>query len=593
MKKILSVLIVPVVISACSFGNKDEQNILNVYSNEVIPGLDPMTISDRYSHTAARQIYEGLYEYHYLKNNFEIYPVLADGMPEVSNKGLTYTIKLKQGVTFSDDQAFKTTKGKGRELTADDFIYSIKRVIVSPYTRSFFFNSLLSDIIVGLEDFKKSASEKASSFSFEQEIPGMKALDKYTIQFKLKRPSAYFPGILTRPNAFVVAKEAVEYYGPDFKFHPVGSGPFKMQEWEKETKLTLVRNPNYHHGRYPSEGASGDSEKGMLDDAGKPVPFLTKIVRYILVEEQPRWLNFNRGLLDIVTLDKDSYYDAFPTGSTLSENLKERGVKVIKTPQLDISYYCFNMTDNVVGKNKYLRQAISLAYDGNKHNALFFNNQAYVANWVLPPDIFGFDASYKNPYRQFNVEKAKKLMVKAGFPGGKRLPPLTMLITDSIASKQTGEYFAKSLEEIGIKVNLQPMNFGLLLHEVDEGRNFHVAAVQWRADLPFPEDFLRIFYSKAFSPGPNHSRFSNAEYDKLFERSLQLAPGPEKLRLLNRMRDIAVEQAAIIPLINPVTITLTQPYVYNYRPHVLVGDMYKYVKINPEQKKQVQKKFYK
>jgi len=590
MRKLLSLIIIPIIFSACSLGGKGEQNTLNVYSSEVIPSIDPMGIADRHSHTAARQIYEGLYEYHYLKNNFEIYPVLANGMPEVSNKGLTYTIKLKKGVKFADDPCFKKTSGKGRELTANDFIYSIKRAASSQYTKGMFFNNIFTILVVGVDDFKKAVEKDAANF--DQEISGMKALDDYTIQFKLNKTSVYFPGILTRPNAFVVAKEAVEYYGPDFKFHPVGSGPFKMKEWEKEVKLVLVRNPNYKHGTYPTEGSPEDNSNGMLKDAGAKLPFLAKVVRYILIDEQPRWLNFNRGLLDIVTLDKDSYYDAFPTGNKLADNLKERGIKVIRTPQLDIYFYSFNMDDKIIGKNKYLRQAISLAYDGQKHNALFYNNQAYVANWVLPPGIYGFDPAYRNPYRQYDLKKAKALMAKAGYPDGKGLPPLTLLIPDSIASKQMAEHFIKSLEDIGIKITLRPMNFGLLLNELEQERGFQIASLKWRADLPFPEDFLRMFFTKAFSPGPNHAKFTNAEYDKLFLQATSLPQGPEKMRIINRMRDIVAEQAVVIPLVIPVQITLTQPYVYNYKPHVLVGDVYKYVKIDVEQKKAVQKKYY-
>ena len=184
-------------------------------------------------------------------------------------------------------------------------------------------------------------------------------------------------------------------------------------------------------------------------------------------------------------------------------------------------------------------------------------------------------------------------MAKAGYPEGRGLPPITMLIPDSIASKQMAEYFIKSLEDIGVKINLRSMNFGLQLNELENGRDFQISSVKWRADLPFPEDFLRTFYTKAFSPGPNHAKFSNQEYDKLFEKASLLPQGPEKLKIINRMRDLVAEQAVVIPLVNPVLITLTQPYVYNYRPHVLVGDIYKYVKIDVSQKEEIQKKYYK
>ncbi|MCX6112416.1 MAG: ABC transporter substrate-binding protein, partial [Proteobacteria bacterium] len=585
----LFVLISSIIsLSSCSKNNKDEENTLNVYSAEVVPGVDPITISDRYSHAVARQIYEGLYEYHYLKYPFTISPVLADGLPEVSKDGLTYTIKLKHGVFFADDPCFKDNKGKGRELVAQDFIYSIKRGLASTLTQSIFFYSILSDIVVGADDYRKISQNK-KSFNFNKDIPGIIAVDKYTIQFKLKKTSAYFPGMLTRPNGFIVPKEAVEYYGEEFKNHPVGSGAFKITEWEKDSKIVFVKNPNYKHGFYPTEGEPGDAERGLLKDAGDTLPFLNKINMHILVEEQPRWLNFNRGLLDIVVPDKDSYYDAFPTGGELARNLADKGIKVTKRQKLEIIYYSFNMNNKTVGKNKYLRQAISLAYDGQKHNALFYNNQAFVSNWILPPNIFGFDPSYKNPYRQYNIAKARELMKKAGYPDGKGLPPLTMLITDSIAAKQIGEFFSKSVSELGVKINLQPRNFGLLLKELQDGRNFQIVSLQWRADLPCAEDFLRIFYSKAFAPGPNDSHFQNAEYDKLFEKASEMKEGPEKLKILNRMRDIAVEEAAVIPLVNPALITLAQPYVENYKPHILVGDVFKYVKIDNNKRDEIQK----
>ena len=579
------------LFSSCT-GTNGNKNTLNVYSAEVVSGVDPITIVDRHSHTVARQVYEGLYEYHYLEYPYTIAPVLAEGLPKISPNGLTYTVKMKRGVFFADDPCFKKSKGKGRELTAHDFVYSIKRGLASPFTQSIFFYSILADVIEGVGAYRKASLNK-KSFNFHNEISGIKALDKYTLHLKLKKTSAYFPDVLTRPNGFVVPREAVEYYGSEFKYNPVGSGAFLVKEWEKDSLIVFVKNPAYKHGFYPSKGEPGDAEKGLLKDVGKALPFLNKINMYILAEEQPRWLNFNKGLIDIVVPDKDSYYDAFPTGGELSITLKEKGIKVIKRPRLEVIYYSFNMDDKIIGKNKYLRQAISMAYNGQKHNALFYNNQAVVANWILPPNIFGFDPSYKNPYRQYNVTKAKALLKKAGYPNGNGLPPFTMLITDSIAAKQIGEFFSKSMNEIGIKIKLQSRNFGLLLKELSEDRNYQLVALQWRADLPFAEDFLRLFYSKAFAPGPNDSHFSNAEYDRLFVKATEIKESPEKLKILNRMRDIAVEETALIPLINPTTITLAQPYVENYKPHILVGNMFKYVRIDNKKRAAIQKEYYK
>ena len=570
-------------------GDSKKSNTLNLYLSEIIPGVDPITISDRHSHEVARQIYDGLYEYNYVKTSFQLYPVLAEGMPEISNNGLTYTIKLKQGVHFSDDPCFKQSGGKGRELTADDVVYSIKRSIITPETQRMFFAMALTEILVGGEEFQK----QATNGSIDKELPGLKVLDKYTVQFNLKKTPEYFPVILMRPNAFIVPREAVEYYGDKFKDHPVGSGAFMVESWDKNSKIVLVKNPNYKHGKFPSFDGSQDEDTTLMRYAGKPTPFLDKIVYYVLLDDAPRWINFSKGILDIVVLDKDSYFDAFPAGGNLSKSLEEKGIHVHKTQRLETTYFSFNMNDKIVGSNKYLRQAISLAYDGKKHNALFYNNQAVVANWLLPPGIFGFDASYKNPYRQYNIEKAKKLLAKAGYPGGKGLPPLNMLLTESIASKQIGEFFAKSLGEIGIKINFTPMNFAKLDKEISTTRNYQILSFQWKADVPIPQDFTRLLYSKATYPGPNDSSFKNAEYDKLFEKASVMKDGPDKIKTLNRMRAIAEEECPVISLVNPNVIRLSQPYVENYRPHIIIDNMYKYVKINADQKEEVQNKYYK
>jgi ABC-type transport system substrate-binding protein len=387
----------------------------------------------------------------------------------------------------------------------------------------------------------------------------------------------------------VIAKEAVDYYGTEFPYNPVGTGPYKVDKWIRESKVVFVRNVNFNHLTYPEEGTKEDKINGLLNDAGKKLPFIDKIVMYILVEEQPRWLNFKRGNIDIVEPDKDNYYDAFPVGGELSEDLKRLGVRVLKRLETTIRYNAFNMRDSLVGKNKYLRQAISAAYDAQKHNALFYNNQAVVANWIIAPDIFGYDPLFRNPYRH-NLEKAKKLLAKAGYPNGEGLPPLNMLILDSIASRQIGEFFAKSMSDIGISIVLKPDNFGLHLKTINSGKGFQLFTLKWSADLPIVEDFLQILYSKAYSPGPNHSQYSNRKYDLLFEKVSQMKPGPEKLKLVYRMRDIASEDCPILPTAYPMLIHLTHRYVENYKPHLMSGYRYKYLKINKSVKKNVQNK---
>jgi len=545
MKRLILYISLLATATSCSKFTDINKHTLNIYSNEQIASLDPALITDRYSIIVVNNIYEGLYGYHYLKHT--IIPVLADGFPEQESE-LSYKIRLRQGIFFADDPCFKSTNGKGRELVAEDFVYSIKRLLASKNSK---------DIVANID-----------------------AVDKYTIQIELKKPSSFFPDVFTLPNTFIVPKEAVEYYSNNFSKHPVGTGPYKLGENKNENEYVLIKNSNYHHGVYPSSGEADDAKKGLTKYAGKNLPLVDRVVIKIITDEKERWNSFKEGKIDIVTLDKDSYFDAFPVGEKFSEKLAKKGIKVHKITELDVKYIGFNMSDKIVGKNKYLRQAISLAYDGYKHASLFFNNEAVVANWIIPPRLFGYDPSYENPYRRQSLRKAKELLAKAGYPNGKGLPTLTLCTLDSTAAKQIGEFFAKSLKEIGINIKLVPYDFPSLLKEMNSRKGYQLATLQWRADLPFAEDFLRILYGKAMSPGPNRTLFNNKQYNDLYEKVLTMKDSPEKLQYLNKMRDIAVEECPLIPLVVPYRIVLTQPYVKNYKPAPLDDYDPKYIEID-------------
>lgn len=577
MKNFFVYVLCSFLLFSCT--GKSKKQILRVPLGGDIISMDPMEITDRYSSKIVRHIYEGLYEYHYLKEPYELTPLLAEALPKIKDNGLTYIIKIKKNVFFHDDDCFKETNGVGREVTAEDFIYSIKRLLLSPQTQNIFFTTVIKESVKGAKDFK----------DFATDIAGLKAIDKYTLQIKLNKTTPYFPSILARPNGSIVAKEAVEYYKNDFKFNPVGTGPFTLRSWRKGDRILLDKNEKYSHSTYPTEkNLSVDEE--LLKDAGKKIPFLDRIIFYIMVDDKPRWESFLNNKIDTVPLDKDSYYDAFPIGEMLSEELQKKETKVFRNSLLETNYYTFNMKDPLVGKNKYLRQAISTAYDGYKHNALFDNNISLFANWLLPPGMFGSDPTYKNPYREFNVDKAKELLKKAGYPKGEGLPEIELLIAETSSTKQIANFFMKSMEDVGIKIRIKTLPFRDLLKEVGAG-NFQIASLRWRADLPFPEDFLRILHGGAVSPGPNRALFKNNNYDQLYEKVFNIKfYNLQKLDLIKKMREIAVEESPLIPLSHSVTIILTKGYVGNFKPQSFGGYTYKYTKINNEKKLVINKK---
>ncbi len=546
-------LSVMLTLSACSKG-KNGNGTITVYSNEVIASLDPALITDRYSGIVAKSIYEGLYRYHYLKHT--LVPMVAQSLPEEIGN-LKYKITLRNDVYFGDDPCFKETKGKGRKLVARDVVYSIERLLSSPTNSAAVI--IITDVVDGAAEFRNKTTKS---------IKGLSALDDRTLTIQLKKFSAFFPDVFTLLNTFIVPKEAADTYGADLAKHPVGSGPFYLSSDTTPVQYELKRNDRYY-GTYPLEGDINDANNGLLDDKGEKVPLVDTVIVRVINDDKARWEAFKKEDIDIVTVDKDSYFDTFTVADELNETFSSKGINVHKISELDVKYVGFNMSDPTVGKNKYLRQAISLVYDGYKHAALFYNNQAFVANWIIPPGLFGFDLKYKNPYREFNIKKAKELLKRAGYPDGKGLPTLTIFTPNSLVARQISDDLAKSLENIGITLKSQHFDYAAFLKKLNTRTGYQLAILQLRADLPFAEDFLRILYGKAASPGPNRSLFDNPRYNALYERLLTLRDGPEKLEIINKMREIAIEECPIIPLVVPYRLVLTQSYIKNYKASAL------------------------
>ena len=221
------------------------------------------------------------------------------------------------------------------------------------------------------------------------------------------------------PFASIVPHEAVEEYGKEFPLHPVGTGPFRLSEFNPDSRIVWSRNPSFRKELYPSEGEPGDREEGLLHDAGKPLPLSDSVVFDVITEQQAMWHNFLSGKVDVAPVPKDSYSRTITPGKELTQEMRGKKLRLIKSPGLNVTHASFNMSDPLLGKNKFLRQALSMAYDQATYIDILYNGTAIPAQGPIPPGISGFDASLKNPYRRFNLVKAKELLVKAGFPGEK------------------------------------------------------------------------------------------------------------------------------------------------------------------------------
>lgn len=566
----------------CTSKKDSESNEFNYVVIANIKGMDPIQADDYYSHMAIAQIYETLYQYHYLKRPLELMPMLAAEMPVMSKDGLTYTIKLKQGVMFQDDPAFPN--GKGREMVAEDFVYSIRRLADPKEGGTGFW--MLEGKVKGLDEWRKARSEGTTDYSAP--IEGLKTIDKYTLQFKLKQPYYQLNYVLAHSFTAVVPKEAVDKYGKEFINHPVGTGPFKLEKWTRASKMTLVKNPTWRGETYPTEGESGDQEKGLLVDAGKKLPFVDKITIHEIREDQPRWLNFMKGALDQVSIPKDNF-DSAVKDKGLTDDMKAKGIYLFTTLDPDVTYNAFNMLDPILGKNAKLRKAMSLAYDADTSIEKFYNGRAIAAQSPIPPAIDGYDPNFKNPYRGKNLERAKQLLKEAGYPNGKGLPEFEYATLASATSRQMAEYFQRNMAEIGIKIKIVTSTWPQFTDKIRNKKN-QIWGVAWLADYPDAENFLQLLYGKNAAPGPNGSNFNNKEYNKIYEKALLLPPGPERTKLYHQMRDLFVEHMPWILGVHRLGYHTVHGWVHNYKRHLLVGEFMKYIRVDTDEKAKLKPK---
>jgi oligopeptide transport system substrate-binding protein len=563
----------------CTRKAATSDNSLNVVLIANVKGLDPISSNDLYSSTVIQNIYEGLYEYHYLKRPYTLQPQIAESMPVVTDNGLTVTIKLKQGVRFHDNPCF--ADGKGREVTADDFIYSFRR-LADPKNMSDGF-WIFDGKVKGLNAWAEAL--KAGKADYKTPIEGLQAPDKYTLVIKLVQPYYQLNQVLAMGFASVVPHEAVEKYGAEFLNNPVGTGPFmleKSSDWIRGSKITLKKNPNWRVENYPSEGEPADQEAGLLADSGKRLPFVDTLVFTETVEDQPRWQNFAKGNTDFVSIPNDNFDSVVKSGKVVPE-YSAKGIKIGITDAVEITYVGMNMKDSVLGKNKELRHALSLALDTPAEIEKFHNGQGLQAQSPIPPGIEGYDPQFKNPWVQYDLAKAKEALAKAGFPEGKGLPELTLSALADSKSRQQAEFMVSEWAKIGVKVKISASTWPQFLEKVKHGEH-QLFAFAWGADYPDAQNFLQLYYSKNVSPGPNDTNFSSAEFDRLYEKALTLPPGSERTELYKKMRDIVVEETPAAFSMTRKMFRAYHGWLNNFKFNEIGLGIYKYMRVDTKKR---------
>jgi ABC-type transport system substrate-binding protein len=408
---------------------------------------------------------------------------------------------------------------------------------------------------------------------YDSPVAGLEATDRYTLRFQLIRPFPALLWILTMNFAYAVPREAVEYYGADFVSHPVGTGPYILKSHIHNYRLEFERNPKWRETgrveRYPAFGEDSDVANGFLADAGKTVPFIDRIVQYVITDPSTQWLLFLSGKLEVAALSRDNWDAVVTPDRKLTREMVARGIEMTAVPALDTAYIGFNMEDPVVGKNRCLRQAMMAAFDRTRW-LKFQNGRVSPAMGPIPPAMRVSETN--ESCFPFDLVRARQLMVQAGYPDGKdpvtgrRLELTLELGSGESETREMAEVLASFMEQIGVVLVPSYNNWPSFLKKIEQKRA-QLFYLSWMADYPDPENFLQLFYGPNVTPGANRCNYVNPEFDRLYEKAGTLAEGVDKQGVYAQMEQIVKTDCPWLFLHHSLSVTLRHSWLKNYKPH--------------------------
>ncbi|MGK2861647.1 MAG: ABC transporter substrate-binding protein [Chitinophagaceae bacterium] len=512
---------------ACGTPGKGNKKIFHYNEHSGITSLDPAFAKSQATMWPAHQLFNTLVE---INDSLEIIPSLAKSW-DVSSDRLTYIFHLRNDVFFHDDDVFKNKKGK--KFTAHDVVFSLSRIID-----------------------KNTASPGAWIFNRKVDsVLPFRAIDDTTFQLKLLQPYNPILGILSMQYCSVVAKEAVENYGNDFRRHPVGTGPFRFVAWEEGQALVLTKNEHYF-------------EK---DSAGRRLPYLDGIKISFNDSKATEFLLFRQNKLDFINDIDASFKDELLTRKGTLRGQWKNKIQLHVNPYLNIEYLgiLVDSTNELVKNSplaiKKIRQAINYGFDRRKMILYLRNSLGTPAeSGFIPLGLPSYDSLSVKGYH-YDPARSRKLLSEAGFPDGRGLPPVK-LYTIAIYADMA-DFIAKQLGDIGIIIQIETIQKALLLDMTANSRALFFRA-SWIADYPDAENYLSVFYSKNPAP-PNYTRYKNDRFDALFEKALKEVNDSTRYRLYQQADQLVIEDAPVIPLWYDKVIWLVQPGLRNFTPNAL------------------------
>jgi ABC-type transport system substrate-binding protein len=554
-------------------------------------GFDPAQVLDLYSRIITANIFEAPVEFAFLARPVQLRPATAAQLPEVSPDFRTFTFRIRPGIHFADDAAFK---GRRRELTAADYVYSLKRHY-DPRWKSGNLYLLENARILGLSELRRELMAAKKPFDYDREVEGLKALDRYTLQIRTAVPNPRLPQLLADPSIWgAVAREVVEFYGDKISEHPVGTGPFRLVHWKRSSRMVLERNPGYRELRYDEQPPAGDArlQAAAAQLRGRRLPMVDRVEVSIIDENQPRWLAFLNGQQDLVEEVPAEFAGIALPGNRLAPHLAQRGIEMIRYPRTDVALSYFNMNDPVVGGYEphqvALRRAISLAVDLDKEIRLVRGGQAVPAQSLVAPFTSGHDDAYRSEMSEHDPAKAKALLDLFGYvdrdgDGWREQPdgrPLLLRYHSQPdqQNRQLAEQWQKNMRAVGLRIEFRIAKWPEHLKAARAGQ-LMMWGVGWSLVQPDGDGFLALGY------GPNRgqsnlARFDLPAYNEVYLRQRELPDGPERLALMDQAKRLMIAYMPYKAHVHRIFTDLAHPWLKGYDRNVFVREFWKYVDID-------------